>query len=216
MKHRKAGGPSGVIVEMIKAGGKETVTVISELVNPIIYEENIPEDWKNSFIINCCKGKNDATDPGNYRGLKLLEYGMKVLERVLESLICSQVDINNMQFGSMPRYSTTDAVCILQHMQDRHFIRKKKIHLTFVDLEKTFDWVPHFILWWAMRILEIDDWIVRLVEVINDGANSRVKVNDCFSERFEVTVGVHQGSVLSPLLFAIVIEALSCVSYWLA
>ena len=96
MKQRKAGGPSGVIIEMIKAGGKETVTVISELVNLIIYEENIPEDWKNSFIINCYKGKNDATDPGNYRGLKLLEYGMEVLERVLESLLCSQVDINNM------------------------------------------------------------------------------------------------------------------------
>ena len=96
MKQRKAGGPSGVIIEMIKAGGKETVTVISELVNLIIYEENIPEDWKNSFIINCYKGKNDATDPGNYRGLKLLEYGMEVLECVLESLLCSQVDINNM------------------------------------------------------------------------------------------------------------------------
>ena len=36
------------------------------------------------------------------------------------------------------------------------------------------------------------------------------KVNRCFSERFEVTVGVHQCPVLSLLIFAIVIEALPC------
>ena len=33
---------------------------------------------------------------------------MKVLEQVLKSLICSQVDTNNMQFGFMPGSSTTD------------------------------------------------------------------------------------------------------------
>ena len=53
---------------MIKAGARETVTAISELVNLIIFEENITEDWKDSFIINCYQGKGDATDRGNYRG----------------------------------------------------------------------------------------------------------------------------------------------------
>ena len=63
-----------------------------------------------------------------------------------------------------------------------------------------------------MRKLEIDEWVVRLMKVVHDGANSRVTVNACFSKRFDVTVGVHQGSVLSPLRFAIVMEALSIVS----
>ena len=66
MKQGKAGGPSGVIVEMIKGGGRETVTAISELVNQIIYEQNFPEDWNDSFIIDCHKGKGDATDRENY------------------------------------------------------------------------------------------------------------------------------------------------------
>ena len=112
MKQRKAGGPSGVIIEMIKADERETVIAISELVNLIIFEGKIPEDWKDSFIINYYKGKGDATDRGNYKGLKLLEHVMKVLERVLESLIRSQVDINNIQFGFMPVRSTTTAIYI--------------------------------------------------------------------------------------------------------
>ena len=40
-------------------------------------------------------------------------------------------------------------------------------------------------------------------------ARSRVGVGEGYSEEFEVKVGVHQGSVLSPLLFIIVLEALS-------
>ena len=40
-------------------------------------------------------------------------------------------------------------------------------------------------------------------------ARSHVRVGEGYSEEFEVKVGVHQGSVLSPLLFIIVLEALS-------
>ena len=38
---------------------------------------------------------------------------------------------------------------------------------------------------------------------------SRVRVGDEYSNSFDLRVGVHQDSVLSPLLFVIVLEALS-------
>ena len=74
--------------------------------------------------------------------------------------------------------------------------------MAFVDLEKAFDQV----IWWALRKLGIEEWIVRLVQGMYANARSQVRV----SKEFEVKVGVHQGSVLSPLLFIIVLEALSC------
>ena len=40
-------------------------------------------------------------------------------------------------------------------------------------------------------------------------ARSCVRVGESYSEDFEVKVSVHQGSVLSPLLFITVLEALS-------
>ena len=50
---------------------------------------------------------------------------------------------------------------------------------------------------------------MRLVQGMYANARSRVRVGEGFSKEFEVKVRVHQGSVLSPLLFIIVLEALS-------
>ena len=48
-----------------------------------------------------------------------------------------------------------------------------------------------------------------MVQSMYKDVRSRVRVGDGYSEEFGVGVGVHQGSVLSPLLFIIVLEALS-------
>ena len=42
-----------------------------------------------------------------------------------------------------------------------------------------------------------------------DNAHSKVRITNSYSDPINVSVGVHQGSVLSPLLFIIVMEALS-------
>ena len=68
---------------------------------------------------------------------------------------------------------------------------------------------PREVLWWAIRKVGVEEWIVRLVQAMYNNARSRVRVGSEYSEEFEVGVGVHQGSVLSPLLFIIVLEALS-------
>ena len=82
--------------------------------------------------------------------------------------------------------------------------------MAFVDLEKAFDRVLRKVIWWALRKLGVEEWIVRLVQGMYANARRRVPVGEGFSKGFEVKVGVHQGSVLSPLFFIIVLEALSC------
>ena len=64
-------------------------------------------------------------------------------------------------------------------------------------------------LWWAMHVVGVPGWIVIIVEATYNGAKSKVIVNGSYSDEFEVKVGVHQCSVLSQLLFVIVLKALS-------
>ena len=114
-----------------------------------------------------------------------------------------------MQFGFMPGRGTTDAIFVVRQLQEKFLAKNKNLYLAFVDLEKAFDRVPRQILWWAMRKLGIDEWIIQLVQAMYCEVKSKVRVDNCFSDSFNVNVGVHQGSVLSPLLFIIVLEALS-------
>ncbi|XP_048759321.2 uncharacterized protein LOC125668926 [Ostrea edulis] len=81
MKSGKAAGPSGIAVEMIRAAGDTGVSIIRDLTSSIFCDGKVPTDWEQSFIVCLYKGKGDALDRGNYRGLKLTEQVMKVLER---------------------------------------------------------------------------------------------------------------------------------------
>ena len=45
----------------------------------------------------------------------------------------------------------------------------------------------------------MDEWIVELVQGMYSNARSHVHVGEGYSEEFEVKVGVHQCSVLSPV-----------------
>ena len=76
-------------------------------------------------------------------------------------------------------------------------------------MEKAFDRVPRKVMEWAMRKKGLSEVIVRAVMSLYDGAKTRVRVGSAYSEEFEVNVGVHQGSVLSPLLFAIVVDVVT-------
>ena len=113
VKKGKVTGPSGLNVEMILAGSDVIILAITHPINCIIAENKIPDDWCLPYIINCCKGKGDVLLRGNYRGLKLLDQVMKVMEHILATIIRTQVDIDAMQFGFMPGRGTTYGIFIL-------------------------------------------------------------------------------------------------------
>ena len=62
---------------------------------------------------------------------------------------------------------------------------------------------------WALRKVGVKEWLINTVMSMYLHCKSAVSVNGIIGEAFSVTVGVHQGSDLSPLLFIIVMEALS-------
>ena len=101
MASGKAAGPSGIVAEMLKPVGEAGAVEVRDLIEDIISEGCIPTDWQESFIVNLYKGKGDALNRGNYRGLKLIEQVMKVLERVVEGIIRQRVEIDEMQRGFM-------------------------------------------------------------------------------------------------------------------
>ena len=81
--------------------------------------------------------------------------------------------------------------------------------MCFVDMERAFDRVPRKMMEWAMRKNGLSEVTVRAVMSLCDGAKTRVKMVSAYSDKFEEKVGVHQGSVLSLLLFATVVDIIT-------
>ena len=76
--------------------------MIRDLAAAFIRDGKVPSDWKQSFIVCLYKGKGGALERGNYRGLKLTEQVMKVLERIVDGLIRQVVSTDDSQFGFVP------------------------------------------------------------------------------------------------------------------
>ena len=79
--------------------------------------------------MNCFQFDSDATERGNYKGLKLLEPMTKVFQRVVKQDIREVVDIDAMQLSFMLGKDTMDASFIGRQLQEKYFEKKKKLFL---------------------------------------------------------------------------------------
>ena len=186
MKSGKATGTSEVSVEIIFASGEIGVKVMMELCQHVLDGRGMPDEWKTSVIVPIFKGKGDVMSCGSYKGVKLLEHAMKIVERVLERQIQTLVNLNEMQFGFMTETGTVDAIFIVRRMQEKYQKKDKKLYMCFVDMEKAFDRVPRKVMEWAMRKKGLSEVIVRAVMSLYDGAKTKVRVGSAYSEGFEV------------------------------
>ena len=84
---------------------------------------------------------------------------MKVLERTVDGLIRQLVSVDDSQFGFVPGMSTTDPVFVVRQLQEKYLAANKRLYMAFVDL----DHVPRKVIWWALRKLCVEEWIVRPV-----------------------------------------------------
>ncbi|KAK3535973.1 hypothetical protein QTP70_022853 [Hemibagrus guttatus] len=77
------------------------------------------------------------------------------------------------------------------------------------NLEKAYDRVPREELWYCMRKSGVAEKYVRVVQEMYERSRTVVRCAVGQTEEFNVEVGLHQGSALSPFLFAIVMDQLS-------
>ena len=79
----------------------------------------------------------------------------------------------------------------------------------FVDLKKAFNQVPREVICFALKQKGVPEYLVNGVMSLYKDCKTAVSVDGELSSSFSVKVGVHQGSVLSPLLFIMVMDVLT-------
>ena len=100
----------------------------------------------------------------------------------------------------MPGRGTVDAVFVLRRFSEKFRAKNKQLFFMFVDLKKTFDWVPREVIPFDLRQKGVPEYLVNGVMSLYKGCKTAVSVDGELSSSFSVKVGVHQGSALSLLL----------------
>ena len=91
----------------------------------------------------------------------------------------------------------------------RHREGQRELNCVFVDLEKAYDRVPREEMWYCMRKSGIQEKYVRLVQDMYKESETVVRCAVGTTENFKGKVGLHQGSGLSPFLFAVIMNRLT-------
>ena len=83
-------------------------------------------------VVPLYKGKGNVLECGNYRTIKLLEHGMKVVEHVFEKRLRKMVEIRGEQYGFVAGKGTIDAIFILRQLQEKYLENDKELYLVYL------------------------------------------------------------------------------------
>ena len=207
IKKSKAVGPDELPVEIWKCMGKMGIKFFTRLFNRLLVGERMPEEWRRSVLISSYKNKGDTQCCGNYRRLKVMIHTMKVWERIIEARLRDIVEISKQQYGFMPGKGTTDAMFSLRMLM--YSEGQRELHCVYVNLEKAYDRIPLEELWYCMRKSGIVEKFAQLVHDMYVGSETMMRCAVGTTKSFKVKVELHQGSALSPFMFAVIMDELT-------
>ena len=112
IKNNKSAGSDGIVGELIKYGGKPMYEMLLTLFNLVWKNEYVPSYWREGRIVSLFK-KGDKEDPGNYRGITLLNVVGKLYSRVINNRLLKYLELNEKLHEGQEVLELVDLVLII-------------------------------------------------------------------------------------------------------
>ena len=207
-KCKKAPGEDEITYEFFKALPENWLYYLVIMLNKIMNLELTPDEWSKIIIKMLYKNKGDKLDVDSYRPLALANCSAKVFTMILYSRTADWCEKNQKipkwQAGFRKDFSCLDNIFTLNALIGLKLKKEKgKLYALFIDFKGAFNSVDHELLWKKLRKIGLSSRFINILRSIYSKAKIKISDNLDYSEMIEFTIGVLQGEILSPLLFAI-------------
>ena len=144
-------------------------------------------------------------EPNNFRPISVLNSVCKIVESAISTRLVEYLESQHLlvdaQHGGRKCRSTDTALNQLLEFTYSALDSKQTIIMTFLDLKKAFDSLPHDILIQKLQFFGICGTPLKLFENYLIGRKQFVHNDHCNSALMDITYGVPQGSIIGPILF---------------
>ncbi|KAH9244113.1 hypothetical protein BASA81_018518 [Batrachochytrium salamandrivorans] len=157
----------------------------------------IPRAWLCASIVSIDKKDGDPLNPGDKRGIALINVGLKLVCKVLQMRIERFVETNNLlsyeQAGFRKREECVGQVVSLVDIIQRRQNAGLNTHVLFIDIRKAFDTVPVGALLWKLQNMGFPRRTLAFLKALYTSSSARARAGSLLSDPFPVQRGCQTG-----------------------
>ena len=205
-------GPDNVSAEHFKYAGRRLSVLLSMFLTCVFSHGYLPDQLMSTTIIPLLKDKmGDISDVNNYRPIAIATVTSKLIENIILHNYCDCLATSDNQFSYKKEHSTDMAIFCLKETVNIYRRYSSPLFVCFLDASKAFDKLNHWALFAKLIERNMPLFIVKLMLFWYSNQSIRVLWHDVRSHTFKTSNGVKQGGILSPLLFNVYMNELSCI-----
>lgn len=205
---RKAPGCDHITGAMLKPIAAPLAQILSPFLRLCWNRSRLPVAWRTAQVVPIYK-KDDPTVAANYRPISLTSTFRKIVERcLLPTLLAQMPALDIAQGGFRTERGALDQAFNLHTLMKQH----RRTHqadpvVAFLDIKSAYDSVDRSVIWASLND-HLQPALLELLKNMFDDVLITVIMKNFESRTIRPRRGVLQGSILSPILYAVFIDSL--------